>query len=345
MAKRYPRGSNFVKRTFHEFFTRDTIGWFAERGVQLKTEEDGRMFPVSDSSETIVRCLLNEADKYGVSIKLNREVKNISRIGAMWRVGYANGEHEEADYLCVACGGYPKSSMFEWLRETGHTIEAPVPSLFTFNVPDSSITNLMGISASARVKIQGTKFSEAGPVLITHWGLSGPAVLKLSARAARDLHESNYRFSVAVNWCPEVGEHGLREGFLVLRAENGSQRVMARNVFGLPQRLWEHLCMLADIETQTRWADLPATKQNALIRNLSAQELKVEGKTTYKEEFVTAGGIRLPEVDHSTMESRLRPGLFFAGEILDVDGVTGGFNFQHAWTSAWIAARAVSRGQ
>jgi predicted Rossmann fold flavoprotein len=342
MAKKYPRGSNFVKKTFHEFFTRDTIHWFAERGVQLKTEEDGRMFPVSDSSETIIRCLLDEADKYDVGIKLNREVKKISRIGELWNVEYANGEKEQANYLCVASGGYPKSTMFEWLRETGHHIEDPVPSLFTFNIPGSPITSLMGISTDAKVKIQGTKFSEEGAMLITHWGMSGPAVLKLSARAARDLHEKNYRFSVVVNWCPKGSEHTLRERFAVLREENGSQRVMARNQFGLPQRLWEHLCAVANVDVETRWADLPSAKQNALIRNVCAHELKVEGKTTYKEEFVTAGGIRLSEVDHSVMESRLQRGLFFAGEILDVDGVTGGFNFQHAWTSAWIAAKALA---
>lgn len=259
----------------------------------------------------------------------------------MWHVEYANGEHEEANYICVACGGYPKSSMFEWLRQTGHTIEEPVPSLFTFNIPGSSITKLMGISANARVKIQGTKFSEDGAVLITHWGLSGPAVLKLSARAARELYQTNYQFGLTVNWCPTVSEPSLRESFAALRERSGSQRVVVRNSFGLPQRLWEHLCTSANIDAQTRWADLSAVKQNALVKNLAAQELKVQGKTTYREEFVTAGGVRLAEIHHSTMESRVQPGLFFAGEILDVDGVTGGFNFQHAWTSGWIAAKAV----
>lgn len=345
MAKRYPRGSNFVKKTLYEFFTRDTVSWFAERGVQLKTEDDGRMFPVTDSSETIIRCLLNEADKYGVVIKLNREVKKISKYGGLWRVQCANGEEDEADFLCVACGGYPKSSMFEWLKATGHTIEEPVPSLFTFNMPKSPITGLMGISSEAKVKIPGSKFGEQGPVLITHWGLSGPAVLRLSARAARELHGMNYRFTVAVNWCPEISEQLLRENFASWRETNGSQRVLSRSRFNLPQRLWEYLCEQAQISIATRWADLPAAKQHVLIKNLMSLELAVEGKTTYKEEFVTAGGIRLPEVHHGTMESKLQPGLFFAGEILDVDGVTGGFNFQHAWTSGWIAARTISSRQ
>jgi predicted Rossmann fold flavoprotein len=342
MAKRYPRGAKFVKKTFYQFFTRDTIDWFAERGVQLKKEADGRMFPVTDTSETIIRCLLNEADQYGVNIKLNREVKKISKIGEMWHLTYANGEEEQANFLCVACGGYPKSSMFQWLRDIGHTIEEPVPSLFTFNIPKSAITNLMGISTTAKVKIQGTKFIEEGPVLITHWGLSGPAVLRLSARAARELHARNYRFTVAVNWCPEMSEQFLRDTFGASRETNGSQRVLSRSRLDLPQRLWEYLCLQSQIGEQTRWADLPAAKQNALIKNLTNHELTIEGKTTFKEEFVTAGGIRLSELNHATMESKLQPRLYFAGEILDVDGVTGGFNFQHAWTSGWIAARAVS---
>jgi predicted Rossmann fold flavoprotein len=342
MVRKYPRGANFVKKTFHQFFTEDTINWFLERGVKLKTEHDGRMFPVTDSSETIIGCMLREADKYNVKVRMHAEVKKISREEDRWNVVFANEETEKAEFICVACGGYPKSSMFEWLLQTGHTIESPVPSLFTFNMPGNAVTKLMGVSTNAKVKIQGTKLDEEGPVLITHWGLSGPAVLKLSARGARELHENNYRFNVIVNWCPTQNENSLREKFMEQREVHPSQKIYNGNVFGLPQRLWEYLAGASAIDEHVRWADLPAAKQNLFIKNVCAHEMKVEGKTTYKEEFVTAGGIRLTEVDAATMQSRKAEGLYFAGEILDVDGVTGGFNFQHAWTSGWIAAKSIA---
>lgn len=375
MVKKYPRGGNFVKKTFHAFFTTDTIEWFADRGVRLKTEADGRMFPVTDSSESIVQTLVGEAIKYNVKIRTRCGVKKIRRNGEKWIVEYAELDKEqvnvgakvdmkgkskgnisgevdvqdkreedvaqEADFICVACGGFPKTSMFDWLVELGHTIEPPVPSLFTFNMLGNSITTLMGIALQAKVKIQGSKLEEEGPVLITHWGLSGPAVLKLSARGARELNEMNYRFTVIVNWCPGHGEQSLNEKISELRGSSGAQRVWGKNMFGLPQRLWEHLCEVGGIDERMRWADLPAVKQRLLVQILSAHEMKVEGKTTYKEEFVTAGGIKLSEIDHNTMESRKCKRLYFAGEILDVDGVTGGFNFQHAWTSGWIAANAI----
>jgi predicted Rossmann fold flavoprotein len=342
MVKKYPRGGNFVKKTFHEFFTEDTINWFLERGVRLKTEQDGRMFPVTDSSDTIINCLLRETDKYGVKVRTNADVKRISRENNIWSVEFADESTEVADFICVACGGYPKTSMFEWLMQTGHTIEPPVPSLFTFNMPGNAITKLMGVSAKARVKVHGTKLEESGPVLITHWGLSGPAVLKLSARGARELNASNYRFSVVVNWCPDYNENTLREKLIELRADHPTQKIYNGNVFGLPQRLWEYLATASLIDDQLRWTDLPTVKQNSFIKNICAHEMKVEGKTTYKEEFVTAGGIKLIEVDASTMQSRKAERLFFAGEILDVDGITGGFNFQHAWTSGWIAAKNIA---
>jgi predicted Rossmann fold flavoprotein len=342
MVRKYPRGTNFVKKTFHQFFTEDTINWFLERGVKLKTEQDGRMFPVTDSSETIIECFLREADKYNVKVRMHAEVKKISREKNRWSVVFANEEIEKADFICVACGGYPKSSMFEWLLQIGHTIESPVPSLFTFNMPGNAITKLMGVSTNAKVKVQGTKLDEEGPVLITHWGLSGPAVLKLSARGARELHENNYRFNVIVNWCPTQTENSLRVKFMERREAHPSQKIYNGNVFGLPQRLWEYLGGASGIDEQLRWGDLPAAKQNSFIKNVCAHEMKVEGKTTYKEEFVTAGGIRLTEVDAATMQSRRAEDLYFAGEVLDVDGVTGGFNFQHAWTSGWIAAKSIA---
>ena len=342
MVKKYPRGANFVKKTFHRFFTEDTIAWFLERGVRLKTEPDGRMFPVTDSSETIIECLLRETDKYNVKVHMNSEVKKILHEKNKWKIQLANAHIEEADFVCVASGGYPKSPMFEWIAETGHSIEPPVPSLFTFNMPGNDITGLMGIATHAKVKIQGTKLEEEGAVLITHWGLSGPAILKLSARGARELNEFNYRFSVIINWCVEYNETTFKEKLIELRGAHPTQKIYNGNVFGLSHRLWEHLCTISGIDGNLRWSDLPSAKQNLLVKNVCACEMKVEGKTTYKEEFVTAGGIKLTEVDPATMQSRKVEGLFFAGEILDVDGVTGGFNFQHAWTSGWIAAQSIA---
>jgi predicted Rossmann fold flavoprotein len=343
MIKKYPRGTHFVKKAFHQFFTTDTIEWFSARGVTLKTEADGRMFPITDSSQTIIDCLLKEANRYGVQLLMNRDVTALERQGDQWQLQFASGERIMADYVCVACGGYPKATMFGWLTKTGHSIEEPVPSLFTFNIPGNPITKLMGVSVEkALVRITGTKLAEEGPVLITHWGLSGPAVLRLSAWGARLLSAGQYTFTAIVNWLPEQNEQGLREQFQQLRFDMAKQKIVNKNPFGLPQRLWEYLLEQSGVKEDIRWADLPAAGQNKLVKNLCTQEFAVKGKTTFKEEFVTAGGIRLQEVEPNTMMSRLAPGLYFAGEILDVDGVTGGFNFQHAWTSGWIAANAIA---
>ena len=343
MVKNYPRGEHFVKKAFHQFFTTDTIKWFAERGVQLKTEADGRMFPVTNSSQAIIDCLMKEVNRYGIQILMNREVRTLQAASHKLHVIFANDEIITADYVCVASGGYAKSAQFAWLKELGHTIEEPVPSLFTFNIPADPIKELMGISVeTAIVKITGTKFIQQGPVLITHWGLSGPAILKLSAFAARELHKANYDFTISVNWLPEYNEQTLREKFLSLRNELASQKIINRNPFSLPQRLWEYFLQRSGIDQNIRWADLPAKQQNLLIKILAAQEFNVKGKTTFKEEFVTAGGIKLSEIDPNTMQSKIVPNLFFAGEVMDVDGITGGFNFQHAWTSGWIAGKAIA---
>ena len=350
MSKQYPRGQHFVKKSFHQFFTMDTIQWFEERGVRLKAEEDGRMFPVTDSSQTIIDCLVKEVNKYGVEILLKCEVRGLK---------YENGEFQieisdlrpqtsdlsslTSDFICIASGGYPKSSMFGWLKELGHSIEEPVPSLFTFNLPKHPITKLMGVSVeNARVKIVGTKLEEEGPLLITHWGLSGPVVLRLSAWGARQLAICNWQFGIIVNWLPEFTEQGLKKEFQELRITNASQKIMNKNPFGLPARLWEFLAEQSGLKHEWRWADLPSAEQNRFIKNLCNYECRVKGKTTYKEEFVTAGGIKLNEVDANTMMSKKVPNLFFAGEVLDVDGITGGFNFQHAWTSGFVAAKAIA---
>jgi predicted Rossmann fold flavoprotein len=344
IMKKYPRGQHFVKKAFHQFFTNDTIEWFRERGIELKVEEDGRMFPVTDSSQTIIECLIKEVNKYGVEILLNRQVDRVEKLNEEWIIRTANSELLTANYLCIASGGYPKSSMFDWLKAIGHSIEEPVPSLFTFNLPNNPITKLMGVSvAAAKVKIIGSKLSEQGPVLITHWGLSGPAVLRLSAWGAREFAVQSYEFKVILNWIPDFNEQELREKFQELRIDNASQKMINRNIFGLPQRLWEYLIQQSGVTENMRWADLPVKLQNNLIQNLIAQQFDVKGKTTFKEEFVTAGGIKLSEIDPNKMESKILPNLFFAGEVMDVDGITGGFNFQHAWTSGFIAARTISR--
>ena len=343
MVKKYPRGSSFLKKAFHHFFTTDTINWFAERGVQLKTEADGRMFPVTDSSQTIIDCLMKEANKYGVQVLLNREVIQTGSVHGRWQIKYKSGEVITADYLCIASGGYPKNTQFEWLRHTGHTIEEPVPSLFTFNMPGNTITALMGVSTeNVSIKIAGTKLNSEGPLLITHWGISGPAVLKLSAWAAKELAAKNWQFSVIVNWLPQYNENTLKEKIQSLRFNLAAQKINNRNPFALPGRLWEYLLQCSGVNTSIRWADLPAKEQNKLIKTLCSHEMEVKGKTTFKEEFVTAGGIELAEIDHNTMQSKKVPGLFFAGEVLNVDGITGGFNCQNAWTTGWIAAKAIA---
>jgi predicted Rossmann fold flavoprotein len=344
MVQKYPRGANFLKKSFHQFFTTDTIRWFEERGVKLKTEVDGRMFPESNSSQTIIDCLLQEASLYRVEIRLHHEIRKIERMDESSRfvVHFKNDLKLETDFICLASGGYPKSSLFDWIVETGHAIEEPVPSLFTFNMPENSIRTLMGISVEdAQVRISGQELKERGPLLITHWGLSGPAVLKLSAWGARILKEKEYRFEIRVNWLGGHNDPDLRDSIRSIRLSSGGKKIRQKNPWNLPQRLWDWLLEQCGIE-DIHWADLPTVLQNKLILLLSGQTFLVDGKTTFKEEFVTAGGVRLNQISHLTMESRIMPGLFFAGEVMDVDGLTGGFNFQHAWTSGFIAGSAIA---
>ena len=349
MAAHYPRGQHFVRKAFHRFFTTDTIDWFSSRGVELKTEADGRMFPITDSSQTIIDCLMQEVNAYGVEIRMHAEVRDVIAGagpggGDRFEVLLADDRRLPADFVCVACGGFPKLGMFDWIRRLGHTIEEPVPSLFTFNMRGNPLTELMGISVpQALVKIQGSKLVERGPLLITHWGLSGPVVLRLSAWGARELAGAGYRFGIQVNWLGDISELVARERLQEMRQERAGQGVTARNPFGLAGRLWEHFLVAAGVGANVRWAELPAREANRLVSLLCAGVFSVEGKTTFKEEFVTAGGVRLAEVDPATFQSRKVPGLFFAGEILDVDGITGGFNFQHAWTGGWIVADTITK--
>ncbi len=343
MASKYPRGNLFVKKAFHHFFTSDCIEWFNERGVKLKTEEDGRVFPVSNSSSTIIECLMSETKRLGIQIQLRSEVVGIELRDGKFLLELDGHLSLEAHFLCLACGGYSRSAQFEWLKKTGHSIEEPVPSLFTFNMPGNPITQLMGLSVDkAVVKIEGTRLKEEGALLITHWGMSGPAVLKLSAWGARELAAMKYRFRLLVNWAPSFNEQSLNERFRKYREGNSAQKIGGRNFLGLPQRLWGFLLIQSGINGESRWADLTAKAQVRLAGNCCGESFEVNGKTTFKEEFVTAGGIRLSEIRHASMESKLVPNLYFAGEVMDVDGITGGYNFQHAWTSGWIAAFSIA---
>lgn len=353
MIRHYPRGANFLKKAFHHFFTTHTIEWFEQRGVFLKTEEDGRMFPVTNSSQTVIDCLMGEANKYGIEIIMNAEVRSLrpesgirkldDSAGRRFSIELSGSRILTADFICIATGGYPKSSHFNWLKALGHTIAEPVPSLFTFNMPGNAITRLMGVSVpEAQVRISGTNLQAKGPLLITHWGMSGPVILRLSAWGARELANNNYQFTVLVNWLPQYNEQTLRAHFQHLRFDLASQQLGQRNPFHLPQRLWQFFLQQSGIDENKRWADLPVKEQNKLITHCCAQSCTVQGKTTFKEEFVTAGGIQLTEIDANTMQSKIIPYVFFAGEILDVDGITGGFNFQNAWTSGFIAAGAVA---
>jgi predicted Rossmann fold flavoprotein len=350
MAKCYPRGEAFVKKTFSKFFVPDTIDWFAQRGMKTKAEADGRMFPESNTSQSVIDVLLQEANVYGVQCNTSIAVENIEQKENQFVLNLSTYTSLVADYVIIACGGYPKAEHFGWLQSLGHSIQSPIPSLFTFNAKKEwlhkqqiPIINLMGVVANnATIKIQGSKLQSNGALLITHWGISGPAVLTLSAFAARHLHEAGYMYNAIINWISDYNETSFLEKLRQLRNELGSQKVIGKNSFDLPNRLWEYLCILSGIEQNTTWSTMNATQQNTLAKHCCSYVFEANGKTTFKEEFVTAGGITLSEVDASTCESKLIKNLYFAGEILDVDGKTGGFNFQHAWSSAWCAATAIS---
>jgi len=346
MLDAYPRGRNFMRKTLHLFSSNDTVNWFAERGVSLKTEQDGRIFPVTDQSQTIINCLMAEAEQYQVKIVMQADVVSIHKDqeGFKLSVAIAGSEAivEKADIVCIAAGGHPKLSGFDWLENTGHSIENPVPSLFTFNIPDKHLHALMGVSSKhVVVKIPALKLQEKGPVLITHWGLSGPAVLKLSSRAARELNAAEYGFEVRLNWVPDAHESmmldALKKNKAVARNTIGS-----KNSFDLSARLWNYLLVKSGVNPETIWPDVPQQELVRLSQSLCNDSYRVSGKTTFKEEFVTAGGIKLEEINPLTMESRKMAGLFIAGEVMNVDGITGGYNFQHAWSSGWIAANTIA---
>lgn len=341
LVKNYPRGEKELRNVFSRFSTVDTIQWFEKRGVKLKSEEDGRIFPASDTSETIVNCLLESAEKAGVKLKFNADIEEIVKNETnSFTVKLKGGGTFSGDKIIIATGGNSNDAAYNWLKKLGHTVIKPLPSLFTFNIPGNSITNLMGVSVPfAKVKIAGTKLETEGPLLITHWGLSGPAILKASAWGARQLSELGYNFTVVVNWLPKYTEEKLRIEFADTRTEHGAKRMINYCPVDLPKRLWEYFLNKTDIADTTRWGDLQKKNANILIHMILADEYNVSGKTTFKEEFVTCGGISLKEINLSTMQSKIIPNIYFAGEVIDADGITGGFNFQNAWSTGWIAAR------
>lgn len=324
LIQNYPRGGAELRGPFHRFQPRDTIEWFESRGVPLKAEADGRIFPVSDSSQTIIDCLLKEASQLGVEILLRQRIEKIEKIEGGFQVGPYPTRN-----LLLATGS--SSEGHAWASQLGHTIQPSVPSLFTFNVPTSPLKELSGISIPlAELKIVGTSLVQKGPLLITHFGFSGPAALKLSAWGARILHEKGYRVPLSINWLPEVKD--VLSILIELKRTSPQKILLAENPFHFPKNLWKAL-----LNDERRLNDISLKELQALAQKLTADVYQVEGKTTHKEEFVTCGGITLKEVQFKTMESKICPGLYFAGEILDIDGVTGGFNFQSAWTTGFIA--------
>lgn len=340
LSKHYPRGQRPLKNLFQQFQAKDTVAWFEQRGVKLKTEEDGRMFPTTDNSQTIIDCFMREAEKLGIEIRTNSEVLSLEKVNDEFVI-HTHHTNFIAKKVLIAAGGYNKPENYQWLAALGHQVVQPIPSLFTFNDSAKEFTDLMGVAVpEAEVKIAGTKFLQRGPVLITHWGLSGPAVIKLSAWAAVDLHALNYNFTALVNWTG-LRESEVRESLMKLKNENSKKQVITNSLFNLPKRLWEFLCVKAGAEDGKTWADLSHKVINRLIELLYACPFHIKGKTTFKEEFVTCGGISWNDIDVNTMQSKNVSGVYFAGEVIDVDGETGGFNFQAAWTTAWVAARNI----
>lgn len=337
-VKFYPRGEKELRGPFNRFSSGDTIEWFERQGVALKIEEDGRMFPVTDSSQTIIDCFLAAAKKFSIQILTGQSIQSLYHAVTHWKIETQN-ETYLAEKLVMATGSNPK--MWEMLQELGHTIVPPVPSLFTFNIKDARIKNLMGVSALATVKVKGSKLEASGPTLITHWGMSGPGILRLSAWGARELADKNYHFTIIVNWLNEVEFDECDATLRELKLDNAKKTVGRKSPFDFPNRLWESLVIAAGIDPDSRWADLTKTQLTALATELTQGEYPVNGKSTFKEEFVTAGGIDLKEVNFKTMQSKLYDSLYFAGEVVNIDAITGGFNFQNAWTGGFIAAEAI----
>ncbi|RXR35498.1 NAD(P)/FAD-dependent oxidoreductase [Flavobacterium piscinae] len=340
LVKFYPRGEKELRGPFHQFCSGDTIEWFEKHGVELKIEEDGRMFPVSDSSQTIIDCFLNTTKKHKIDILTGQSVQSIFRSEDSWKVE-TNQQTFRCENLVMTTGSNPK--IWEMLEKLGHTIIPPVPSLFTFNIKDKRIKDLMGVSAFASVKVKDSKLSASGPLLITHWGMSGPGILRLSAWGARELFDKNYQFILEVNWLNDATLEETENQLKELKLEHAKKVVGKKSPFDFPNRLWESLVLASEISLETKWADLSKKQLQNLALQLTNGQFQVNGKSIFKEEFVTAGGIDLKEINFKTMESKLLPNVYFAGEILNIDAITGGFNFQNAWTCGFIVSESINK--
>ncbi len=343
MSRNYPRGEKELKKAFKHFSVQDTMDWFAQKGVALKVEADHRVFPTSDMSQTIIDCFEQEARMRSIEVRTRHEAVGISPIAkGGFEVQLKRQSPEWADRLIITTGGSPKLEKLAWLADLGHEIVSPVPSLFTFNMPQNPVTEMMGLAVpQVRIRIPGSKLVAEGPLLITHWGMSAYAVLRLSAWGARVLHDQSYAFAIQVNWMPSWEEAGIREKFQEAQDAFPKRQLDNRNPFELPKRLWSYFLEKLGINPSKKWSELAKKERNRLVNLLHHDEYPVQGKTTFKEEFVTAGGISRKDIDWNTMQSKVCPGLFFAGEIIDMDGLTGGFNFQAAWTTGFIAGSHV----
>ena len=342
LSEAYPRGGKQLKKAFKSFSTVETMEWFESRGVPLMIQEDNCVFPVSQDSQSIIDCFLKETKRLNIDIEIGKGVKSIKTIGEQIQLEFIKGDvkYQNFDKVIVASGGSPKEKGLDWLKVLNHKIELPVPSLFTFNMPLESITDLMGIVVEkAIVRIQSTKLVSSGPLLITHWGMSGPAILKLSAFGARILNDCGYAFKIQVNWVNEQNNDLIKEALADIVKQHSNKILSNYRPYHLPDRLWIYLLSKAALSLKKKWGELGKKGLNKLVALLSNDVYTVKGKTTFKEEFVTCGGISLESIDFKTMQSKVCKNLYFAGEILDIDGITGGYNFQAAWTTAFIAGK------
>ena len=341
LCNAYPRGGKKLKNIFHQFGTEDTRNWFEERGVPLKVEPDGRVFPISNNSQSIIDCLVHECEKKNISIKFLKSVKRLSKVKSKWIINFNdNSSSDLFDSIIVASGGSPKLKGFDWLKNLGHKIINPIPSLFTFNMPKESIISLSGIALKqVRIKIIDTKIDLLGPLLITHWGMSGPVILKASSIGARDLFEKEYSFDLQINWLIDRNTEILFKKLQDYSMLFSNKLLSKQNPFDLPSRLWLFLIEKSNLNDNKKWGELGKKNMRKLIEFLTKDFYSVSGKTTFKEEFVTCGGVSLENIELKTMQSKIVTDLYFAGEVLDIDGITGGYNFQSAWSTGFIAGK------
>ena len=344
LVQNYPRGSKALRGAFSRFQPQDTVKWFESRGVKLKTEADGRMFPITDDSATIINCLLKVADRAGVILRTGTVVKSVKKnLDRGWQITLKNGEILQSHSILIATGSNPLG--YRWAKQLGHTIESPVPSLFTFQIKDPRLQGLAGVTVEhTKVRLLGTgkiKLEQTGPLLVTHWGLSAPAILKLSAWGARVLHEHQYNLPLEVNLLPEYNQETLKQELNKIKSSIPKKKIITYCPLSLPKRLWQNLVKYVGIKAEKTWSELNKKELNKLTLELIQGKYQIIGKGVFKEEFVTCGGVNLKEINFKTMESKICPNLYFAGEVLDIDGITGGFNFQSAWTTGWLAGNAI----